>query len=323
MFTRVTNITMMRSASQNLQLAASQLATAQNLASTQKTITVPSDDPTGTAAALQVRNQQKANTQYARNTADGNEWLTTVDSTLTNVTDLLQQATDLTIQGANGGTLSSAAKEAIATQLDTIRDSLLSAANTQYLGRNIFAGNSDAAEAFTATSTPATAATTTSPATAATTTYAYTGAADSPVLRRIDAGTQVRVDADGAAIFGSDAPGADGTPSTNPSVFAQLDSIANALRTGGDVSSHLTALAASSEAVLANQSAAGARQTTLITAASNQADQKVQLESQRSGIEDADLGEVVLELKMQENVYQASLAVTARALQPSLMDFLK
>jgi flagellar hook-associated protein 3 FlgL len=46
------------------------------------------------------------------------------------------------------------------------------------------------------------------------------------------------------------------------------------------------------------------------------------VESRRASIEDVDLGKVILELKTQEMAYQTALAVTSRALQPSLMSFL-
>ena len=46
------------------------------------------------------------------------------------------------------------------------------------------------------------------------------------------------------------------------------------------------------------------------------------LESQRADVEDVDLSKVILELKSQEIAYQTALAVTARALQPTLMSFL-
>ena len=47
------------------------------------------------------------------------------------------------------------------------------------------------------------------------------------------------------------------------------------------------------------------------------------LEARRSGIEDLDLAKVVLDMKVQEVAYQSALAVTARVLQPTLMDFLR
>lgn len=283
----------MHSASRNLQTAGAELARIQGQASTQKTITKPSDDPAGTAAALEIRAAIKANAQYTKNASDGNEWLTTVDSALTSVTKLLQRASELTIAGANDGSMSPTAKEAIAVELVSIRDSLLNAANTQYMGRSVFAGNSDAEAAFAAD-------------------YSYTGG-QGTVERRVSDNTSIRVDADGAAIFGT------GTTS----VFAKIDSIVTDLRGNVNVGPRITELDASRTAVLSGLATTGARQSTLIDAADSQLDAKVQLESQRADIEDVDLAQIVLELKMQENVYQASLAVTARALQPTLMDFLR
>jgi flagellar hook-associated protein 3 FlgL len=39
--------------------------------------------------------------------------------------------------------------------------------------------------------------------------------------------------------------------------------------------------------------------------------------------EDADMAEVIMNLKMEENVYRASLAGGAKIIQPSLVDFLR
>ena len=47
------------------------------------------------------------------------------------------------------------------------------------------------------------------------------------------------------------------------------------------------------------------------------------LEAQRSGIEDVDLAQAALSLKLQEVSYQAALSVTSKVLQHTLMDFLR
>jgi len=296
MITRVTSTTMMNSASRNMQSAAAELSRLQEKASTQKNISRPSDDPAGTAAALQVRADQKLNAQYTKNVADGNEWLTTVDSTLSSVTALLQRANVLTVQGANDGALTLAAKETIAMELESIRDSLLAASNTQYAGRSVFAGTSDAGHAFTA----------------ADGNYTYAGVAGSSVERRIGEGQTIRVDGDGAAIFG------EGTDS----VFAALDAIAADLRAGVNIGPRITSVATHLTTVSSQQAVIGSRQATVLSAGETLLDAKVSLESRRVSIEDVDLAEIILDLKMQETAYQASLAVTARALQPTLMDFL-
>ncbi|WP_307852502.1 flagellar hook-associated protein FlgL [Glaciihabitans sp. dw_435] len=289
----MTTTTMMHAASRNLQTAAAELSRLQIQGSTLNKITRPSDDPAATADALKVRAAQTANTQFTRNAADGNEWLTTVDSSLETVSGLLRKAADLTLQGANDGSMSPAAKEAIAKELETIRDSLLSAANTEYLGRSVFAGNSDAGHAFAAD-------------------YSYTGGAGT-VERRIDDTTTVRVDADGAAVFGT---GSD-------SVFAEIDSIVSDLRAGVNVGAHVNVLNSRSDTVSAQLAVTGARQATIIDAQKTLLSTKVDLETQRTGIEDVDIADIVLQLKTQETVYQAALSVTSRTLQPTLMDFLR
>jgi flagellar hook-associated protein 3 FlgL len=293
MIARVTTTTMMHSASRNMQSAAAELSRLQEKASTQKNISRPSDDPAGTAASLQVRTEQKLNAQYTKNVADGNEWLTTIDSSLSSATALLQRANILAVQGANDGALTPAAKESIALELESIRDSLLNLANTQYAGRSVFAGTSDAAEAYKPT------------------TYAFSGG-QGTVERRIGEGVTIRVDGDGAAIFGTG----------ENSVFAQLNNIASDLRAGTNIGPHITTLATRLTTVSSQQAVIGSRQATVLSAGETLLDAKVSLESRRVSIEDVDLAEIILDLKMQETAYQASLAVTARALQPTLMDFL-
>ena len=52
------------------------------------------------------------------------------------------------------------------------------------------------------------------------------------------------------------------------------------------------------------------------------ANESLTLETQRSGIEDADTTKVLLDLKTQELAYQTTLQVTAQSIQPTLMSFL-
>ncbi len=47
------------------------------------------------------------------------------------------------------------------------------------------------------------------------------------------------------------------------------------------------------------------------------------LENRRARIEDLDLAGAVLDLQVQQTTYQAALAVTAKVLQPTLMDYLR
>jgi flagellar hook-associated protein 3 FlgL len=293
MVSRVTNSTLMASAQRNLQTSMSRLASLQTQASSQKAITKPSDDPTGTGDSMRVRAQQRAADQYARNVDNGNGWLTVGDSALSASEGILNRVRDLTIQGANEATLTPATREAIAAELDGLKTELLGQANTKFQGRSVFAGNSDARAAFD-------------------TDFTFNGAAGSAVLRRIGADATVRVDADGAALFGT---GGD-------SAFALIDRLSADLRAGVGLGTHLDAVDDRLKAVIAGHAELGTRHAEILKAEETLMTLSGSLEAQRSGIEDVDLGKVILDLKLQEVCYQSALAVTARVLQPTLMDFL-
>ncbi|UNK46791.1 flagellar hook-associated protein 3 [Arthrobacter sulfonylureivorans] len=290
-------------AQRNLQDNMARIAKLQELAAGESLITRPSDDPTGTADSMRTRADIRANEQYKRNIDDANGWLTTADSALGTVTGLLNKARDLTIQASNGS-LTPTAREAIALELDSIKSSLLDASKTQYLGRSVFAGNSDG-KVFDYTDVAP---------------YKFDGP-DSTVDRRIGANLTVRVDADGASVFGEDGTDVNGNPTT--SVFALLESMSADLRSGVDVSDRLNAIDAKLNTVINARAEVGTRHAQILKAQETNLDEAVSLEARRSGIEDPDLGKVVLDLKMQEVAYQAALQVTARVLQPTLMDFLR
>jgi flagellar hook-associated protein 3 FlgL len=293
MVSRVTNQTLMTSAQRNLQASMTRLASLQSQASSQKAITKPSDDPSGTGDSLRVRAQQRATEQYSRNVDSGNGWLTMGDSALSATEGILNRVRDLTVQGANEATLTPATREAIASELEGLKSELLGQANTKYQGRSVFAGNSDAGTAFT-------------------TDYSYNGAAGSAVQRRIGADSTVRVDADGAAIYGT---GGD-------SAFALIDRVAADLRAGTSVNTHLDAIDDRINTVIAGHAELGTRHAQILKAEESLMTLSGTLEAQRAGVEDVDLSKVLLDLKLQEVSYQTALSVTARVLQPTLMDFL-
>ncbi|TFC28495.1 flagellar hook-associated protein 3 [Cryobacterium sp. TMT1-3] len=304
MVERVTTQTQMRSAQRNLQANMTHLARLQEQASTLKTINRSSDDPTAAAAAMSVRAEMRAVDQYSANADNGNDWLTTIESSLSSVSDIMNRVRFLTVQGANSGALSATAKEAIAVEIDGLKTDLLTQANSKFLGRSVFAGNSNEPTAFATVVDNSTGVTT----------YAYSGdpVGTGGVERRISATSTVRVDAEGGTIFGT------GTAS----VFGLLDNIVTDLRSGAEVSSYLNGLDDRMAIMTGQRSEIGARQVQMERAQSTLLEKTGTLDAQRSGIEDADLGQVIIDLKLQEVTYQAALAVTARVLQPTLMDFL-
>lgn len=298
MISRVTQQTLQRSTLANLQVNLSKMATLQSQMSGGKVITKPSDDPAGTAQALVLRQASRAHQQYQRNAQDGIGWSTTVDTAMQAAVTQVRKARDLTVQGGSGAN-SASAREALATELEGVRDALLDQANASYLGRPVFAGTTDAGIAFSDA--------------AAVPPYSWTGTTGASVNRRVGADTTVRVDADGVAVFGAGAT----------SVFALLDGIAADLRAGVDVGPRLGQLDARMETMLGELAGVGTRYNQLTTAQASNDDQLLDLTTRLSGLEDIDLAETIVELQMQEVAYQGALGATARVLQPTLLDFLR
>lgn len=293
MIPRVTHLTVQRQTLSNLQGNLTSMADLQAKLSSGKKITVPSDDPAGASDVLRLRGEQRALTQYARNATDGDSWLTTVDAALQSSMTAMRRARDLSIQGGNGG-LGPTSREALAAEIEGVRDTLMDQANASYAGRSVFAGTSDAGRAFQPD-------------------YSWTGTAGASVDRRVGDATTVRVDADGSAVFGEGAT----------SVFALLDQVAATLRSGGDSTTHLNAIDDRMDAMLTELSSVGARQNQVGSAQTSIVSNQLTTKTQLSGIEDIDLAQTILDIQMQEVAYNGALGAAAKVLQPSLMDFLR
>ncbi|MCS5493752.1 flagellin [Curtobacterium flaccumfaciens] len=293
MITRVTTQMSMAAASARLQAGAARVAELTDQATTLRAIQKPSDDPVGTASSMQVRKEQAAAAQYSRNANDAAAWLATTDSALSGVYSVLNNVRDLTVRAANSGTMSDTDRDAFVTQFRSLKADLEARANTTYGTRSVFAGSSTAAVAY-------------DPATG-------WAAAGTDVSRRVGDGTTVRVDTTGTAVFGSG----------DDSVFGMIDSIVSDLQNGVNVNARIGDVDTALGTVRGAQADVGVRHAAALAAQDSLKSATVSLESRRADIEDVDLAKAVLDLQVQQTNYQAALAVTAKVLQPTLMDYLR
>ncbi|MBO9567956.1 MAG: flagellar hook-associated protein FlgL [Cellulomonas iranensis] len=295
MVTRVTHSTIQRSTLANLQASLAAGAKLQAQMSSGTKISVPSDDPAGAHDLLRLRSDLRAASQHERNRADGDAWLATVDDSLRESLSIIRAARDLAVKAGNGS-LSPDAREALASEVEARRDELLQQANATYSGRHVFAGTSK------------------DPAFGVTPPYTFSGTAAATVTREIGPGTTVRVDADGAATFGT------GTSSA----FAVLDQLAASIRAGNpDMAADLDAVDGRISAMLEQVASVGARHGQVIAAKDVLMARTVTLKEQIGGIEDIDLAQIVLDVQAQEVAYRGALGAAAKVLQPSLLDFLR
>lgn len=295
MISRVTQNMMSERSLAGMQLGLTRLARVQEQLTTGRVINRTSDSPIDAASAMSLRKTLGDQQQYLRNAADGVGWLNQADSTLSSMTLQTRKARELGVQAANSGSLSADARNALAVEIEGIRDGLLQTANTAYLDRPIFGGITAGAKAYDAAGTF----------------VGTTGA----VTRTVGQGIRVDVNLDGPAVLGPD----------GANVFDDLSALATAIRTGDSAatSTGLTALAGALDRLTTAQAEVGTRTVRVETAQQAATDAELSIRTSLSEVENVDLPKALMELKLQETAYQAALASTARVMQPSLLDFLR
>jgi flagellar hook-associated protein 3 FlgL len=104
-----------------------------------KSIDQPSDDPVGTAKALNLHSLSSRYDQHFRNMQDGQAWITTAETALTTGNDTLQRANELGLQGANG-TYGPVERANLNNEVRSLVDQILSISATTLRGQYIFSG---------------------------------------------------------------------------------------------------------------------------------------------------------------------------------------
>ena len=290
---RISNQQLISTSMGNLQDAFKKLADIQDEASSLKRLRRPSDAPADVASAMTIHSDLGRNTQIARNLDDAEGWLGTADNALTSVVTQLQRVHDLVVQARNAS-LSSTSREAIATEIDSIRQSLVGLANSQYAGRPIFGGTATGGAAYQADGT-------------------YVGISTA-VERTISPGQRIQVNVNGDDVFGT--PGDD--------IFTHLTQLSAAVRSEPTQLDALSAtLDAKTQQVQGQLATVGTRFQRVEAMKSQNSSDALTMKQNMSNLEDADLAQVMINLQTQQVAYQAALQATARAIQPSLADFLR
>ena len=262
---------------------------------TGRLINAPSDSPTGTNKAMQIRAEQAAVAQHSRNIGDAKSWLEQGDSSLREMLDTTRRVRDLTVQGLNTGGVSDASQKALATEVASLRDGLLSLANTAVQGRPIFGGVTPGAKAYNDDGT-------------------WAGLAGPAISLRLSESETVRVDLTGPEAFGPDG--------------------SNLFDIVGRITTDLTTDPVALEADLADLDTAikrmstsvadiGARAARVDRAEQLNFDRSLTLTGQLGETENVDLPNTIMKLQMQQVGYEAALAATAKAISPTLLDYLR
>jgi flagellar hook-associated protein 3 FlgL len=326
---RVSNMMITDNSIRYIQNSLQRSARLQEQLAAEKTILRPSDDPGQVGHVMSINETLARNEQYKRNIDDGVAYLNQADTALGTIGEMLREIKGLALQGANG-TLDSADRNAIAEQIDKQIDALVDLGNSSLGGKYLFAGKKNGQPPFYR-----------DPATG----DVYYRGDTQRVKREIVFGSSYEVDAAGVAAYGATEPGVFGTLADPSDPANQIDDPMNPGQKmtkviGGplevlaklrdnlrnddseDIDQSLADLDGAIDVGLVQRVAVGARTRHLEAVKSQLDDQNAKLEEVLSNIQDADFTRLVIEVAQNDLVYQASLSVSTRLLQTSLINYL-
>jgi flagellar hook-associated protein 3 FlgL len=251
------------------------------------------DSPAGSAALVSLADTESEVDQYLFNSDANMVYMSAADSALNEVNNLVSSIYSLGSQSVSE-IISQDSRKAMAAEIRSLRDQIVSLANTHVRDRYIFAGSRVAEIPFTMEGDVVT----------------YNG--DAVISQvQVDKGFKMSMNFAGNAVF--------------EKVFSAVNSTLSAID-AGDIEGIQTSLGSFSAAFSDLASArgqAGSGMNTLENVRSRLESQVTTLKAQRSGIEDADMVQASIQLKQTQTALDAAMSAGGSILtQRNLFDIL-
>lgn len=136
---RVTHHGLVEQVIANVENRIERIARSQEQVATGRRINRPSDDPAAAGELLKLESRYMRLDQFSRNIKNGLSHLKMTETGLGRIKDIIIRARSLAVKGANGA-LDKLDRQAIAGQIDQILQELLSTANQKFGNRYLFGG---------------------------------------------------------------------------------------------------------------------------------------------------------------------------------------
>jgi flagellar hook-associated protein 3 FlgL len=267
---------------------------AQQQVSSGKKISIPSDDPTATADILRLHGEQNEGSQYQRNLTFAKSKLQVADATLDNIQQIVERARSLGQLSFGNPDLATG----YVAEINSLRDQLISDANTAHAGRYIFGGSVTTSQPYV--KNPDSSVT-------------YNGNSDEMPLQ-INRSTAVQTQIPGSELF-----------SGPVDIFQAMSDLATAMQSGDKdgIDAQLKNLTAFSDTAGAVQTKVGGYLNLATDVENSLSSAGLARNTELSKEEAADLATAISEFTMSQNGLQATLAIGARMSQLTILDYLK
>ncbi|MDR4509196.1 MAG: flagellar hook-associated protein FlgL [Candidatus Brocadiaceae bacterium] len=303
MSSRITQNSINRTTLSNIKLNYKEMQEIQEKLSTGKRLNRPSDDPSGMRKVLGFKTEKIRVQQFLDNASIASEQIIFTFNSLENIQSAVERVQTLALEAGND-TLGVDERTIIASEIDGFLETILQFSNmTDSNGRYIYSGTKTLTETFSATRN----------STGEISSVSYNGNSEE-LEQQIGPNSYVKVNKSGDKLF------------LNNNLFSTLVSMRDELKSSSYSSNTFLslrgALETAANSLMSEMTKFGATANRLEISISRLESSKLSLKELISYSEDADIAELIMELKNQENVLQSSLQTGARIIQPTLLDFL-
>ncbi len=294
---RVTTNLMVTNTLRRLSSRLEQYESKQEQLATGRRINRTSDDPSGASRSLVLNSAIRARTQERRNANDAVQLLDTADSKLQGALTAMHRVKDLTVRASSD--LGPVEREAIARELEQLQGALVGIATPPSGEKPLFSGTHDGTAVAKVGGV-----------------WTYTGDGGT-IQRRVSEQERVSANVTADDIFGFGSAQGD--------VFTIIDDLVGAL--GSDDTATLNAglgrLDDAFAAVTEQLATIGAVTNRVEDARDRTESALLTLQGELAEVQDVDLEEAIMDLKVEEIAYEATLQALGRALPQSLIAFMR
>lgn len=312
-FTRVTNKMMDDNVVRSMLTNRNTLNTTQQMISSGKKVTIPSDDPTAAVNILSTNTQLSKIENFVNTGKNALSEMEITDKAITSAVDVVHRVKELSVESSTA-TMGDDQLKSLRAEIDQLVQQLKDYGNTKFGDKYIFSGQktdekpfSDESNGIKYKGTP--------------------GTGDYKRLAEISDGVTVEMNLPGDELFGEyyEAPAGSGTY-TSKGIIGTVMTISKELNNTppnkDNIRTQLDSLDNNLNTLLEKQASLGGVMSRIEMTQNKLGDDKLIFTKFKSGLEDVDLAKAITDLNFQETALQASLQVSSKVIQPSLLNYL-